>query len=62
VTRIDPEFNVYGGSIKKNLVLQNIQARLRMMLSFMFAQLVLGSANVDESLRGYFTKYDCSFW
>jgi NH3-dependent NAD+ synthetase len=22
--------------------------------------LVLGSANVDESLRGYFTKYDCS--
>ena len=23
--------------------------------------LVLGSANVDESLRGYFTKGDCSF-
>ena len=22
--------------------------------------LVLGSANVAESLRGYFTKYDCS--
>ena len=22
--------------------------------------LVLGSANVDESLRGYMTKYDCS--
>ncbi len=22
--------------------------------------LVLGSANVDESLRGYLTKYDCS--
>jgi NAD+ synthase (glutamine-hydrolysing) len=22
--------------------------------------LVLGSANLDESLRGYFTKYDCS--
>lgn len=22
--------------------------------------LVLGSANVDEALRGYFTKYDCS--
>jgi NAD+ synthase (glutamine-hydrolysing) len=21
---------------------------------------VLGSANVDESLRGYLTKYDCS--
>ena len=22
--------------------------------------LVLGSANVDETLRGYLTKYDCS--
>ncbi len=22
--------------------------------------LVLGSSNLDESLRGYFTKYDCS--
>lgn len=22
--------------------------------------LVLGSANLDEGLRGYFTKYDCS--
>jgi NAD+ synthase (glutamine-hydrolysing) len=22
--------------------------------------LVLGSANLDEALRGYFTKYDCS--
>ena len=22
--------------------------------------LVLGSANVDEGLRGYYTKYDCS--
>merc|ERR1712151_233429 len=24
------------------------------------ALLVLGSANVDEALRGYYTKYDCS--
>ena len=43
-----------------------------MVISYFFAQLtlwtvdrpgsllVLGSANVDESLRGYFTKYDCS--
>ena len=42
------------------------------MLSYLFAQLtlwvrarpggllVLGSANVDEALRGYMTKYDCS--
>lgn len=22
--------------------------------------LILGSANLDEGLRGYFTKYDCS--
>lgn len=48
------------------------QARLRMVLSYLFAQLmlwaksrsggllVLASANVDESLRGYMTKYDCS--
>ncbi|ETO24187.1 carbon nitrogen hydrolase/NAD synthase, partial [Reticulomyxa filosa] len=47
-------------------------ARLRMVLSYFLAQLlpwtrgrrgfllVLGSANVDESLRGYMTKYDCS--
>lgn len=45
-----------------------------MVMSYMYAQLlpwvrgrstgggllVLGSANVDETLRGYFTKYDCS--
>ena len=43
-----------------------------MVLSYLFAQLtpwtqdksgsllVLGSANVDEGLRGYLTKYDCS--
>lgn len=49
-----------------------LQARLRMVLSYLFAQLmlwakkrsggllVLGSANVDEALRGYLTKYDCS--
>jgi len=47
---------------------------LRMVVAYMFAQmlpfvrkrngtgglLVLGSANVDECLRGYLTKYDCS--
>jgi NAD+ synthase (glutamine-hydrolysing) len=49
-----------------------LQARLRMVLAYLFAQLmlwvrnrsggllVLGSANVDEALRGYMTKYDCS--
>ncbi|XP_002740923.3 glutamine-dependent NAD(+) synthetase-like [Saccoglossus kowalevskii] len=67
-----PKFKVHGGSVRENLALQNIQARTRMVLSYQFAQLslwsrglsggllVLGSANVDESLRGYLTKYDCS--
>ncbi|XP_072045971.1 glutamine-dependent NAD(+) synthetase-like [Amphiura filiformis] len=67
-----PRFRVEGGSSRENLALQNIQARSRMVLGYMFAQLslwsvgkpggllVLGSANVDESLRGYLTKYDCS--
>lgn len=48
------------------------QARLRMVIAYLFAQLilwvrgrpggllVLGSSNVDEALRGYLTKYDCS--
>jgi len=70
--RIMPRFKVNGGSSNEHMALQNIQARLRMVLSYFFAQLtlwtvgrpgsllVLGSANVDESLRGYFTKYDCS--
>ena len=72
VTGKTPHFRVHGGSNAENLALQNIQARLRMLLSYLFAQLalwsqgraggllVLGSANVDESLRGYLTKYDCS--
>ncbi|TNM90520.1 glutamine-dependent NAD(+) synthetase isoform X1 [Takifugu flavidus] len=67
-----PQFGVNGGSRRENLALQNVQARVRMVLAYLFAQLslwsrgrpggllVLGSANVDESLTGYFTKYDCS--
>lgn len=67
-----PQFRVNGGSSRENLALQNVQARIRMLLAYLFAQLslwarnkpggllVLGSANVDESLRGYMTKYDCS--
>lgn len=67
-----PQFRANGGSIRENLALQNVQARIRMILAYLFAQLclwaqgkpggllVLGSANVDESLTGYFTKYDCS--
>ncbi|EIW67818.1 hypothetical protein TREMEDRAFT_39964 [Tremella mesenterica DSM 1558] len=72
VTGKSPQFKAHGGSSAENLALQNIQARLRMVVGYMFAQLlpwargksggllVLGSANVDESLRGYLTKYDCS--
>ncbi|XP_008308891.1 glutamine-dependent NAD(+) synthetase isoform X1 [Cynoglossus semilaevis] len=67
-----PQFRAHGGSQRENLALQNVQARVRMVLAYLFAQLsqwargkpggllVLGSANVDESLTGYFTKYDCS--
>ncbi|XP_077297866.1 NAD synthetase [Arctopsyche grandis] len=72
VTSLVPKFRTKGGCPRQNLALQNIQARLRMVISYLFAQLmlwvrgrpggllVLGSANVDEALRGYMTKYDCS--
>ena len=67
-----PKFKVHGGSEAENIALQNVQARNRMVLAYLFAQLlpwsrghggtllVLASANVDECLRGYMTKYDCS--
>lgn len=72
VTGLTPRFRAQGGCARQNLALQNIQSRIRMVLAYIFAQLmlwvrnrpggllVLGSANVDESLRGYLTKYDCS--
>ncbi|CAG8500619.1 2043_t:CDS:10 [Paraglomus occultum] len=72
ITKRKPTFRSHGGTNVENLALQNIQARLRMVLAYLFAQLmpwvrnrpggllVLGSANADECLRGYFTKYDCS--
>ncbi|KAK9926365.1 hypothetical protein M0R45_023599 [Rubus argutus] len=72
VTGKRPRYKLDGGSNAENLGLQNIQARIRMVLAFMFASLlpwvhnkpgfylVLGSSNVDEGLRGYLTKYDCS--
>jgi len=67
-----PQYESRGGTYAQDLALQNIQARLRMVTAYLFAQLlpwvrgqsgfllVLGSANVDEGLRGYMTKYDCS--
>ncbi|KAI9808621.1 MAG: glutamine-dependent NAD(+) synthetase [Sarcosagium campestre] len=74
VTNFTPQFVTQGGTAAEGLGLQNIQSRLRMVFSYLFAQLlptvkgrrgagsllVLGSANVDEQLRGYYTKYDCS--
>lgn len=71
-TNRTPRFSVHGGTNAEDLALQNIQARLRMVTAYLYAQLlpwvrgrsgfllVLGSANVDEGLRGYMTKYDCS--
>ncbi|KAG7355090.1 NAD+ synthetase [Nitzschia inconspicua] len=71
-TKLTPHFQIHGGTMAEDLALQNIQARLRMVTAYLFAQLlpwtrsrkgfllVLGSANVDEGLRGYMTKYDCS--
>jgi len=72
LTSKTPKFKVFGGTTEENLALQNVQARSRMVFGYLLAQLVpwtrgkkgsllvLGSANVDESLRGYLTKYDCS--
>ncbi|CDF33983.1 glutamine-dependent NAD synthetase [Chondrus crispus] len=67
-----PQFRAHGGTKTENMALQCVQARIRMVVAYLFAQLtlwargrsgsllVLGSANVDEALRGYLTKYDCS--
>eukprot|EP01132_Coremiostelium_polycephalum_P004118 gene4118-5154_t len=72
ISKKEPQFKAHGGSNRENLALQNLQARSRMVLSYHLATLllweagrdgsllVLGSANCDESLRGYMTKYDCS--
>ena len=69
-TKFTPRFKAHGGTAWENLALQNVQARVRMVIIYLFAQLlptvrrrpngggllVLGSANVDESLYGYLTK------
>jgi NAD+ synthase (glutamine-hydrolysing) len=61
VTNFQPRFKVHGGSKAENAALQNVQARLRMVLSYLFASLlptvrqrpggggllVLASSNVD---------------
>lgn len=40
VTNFQPRFAVHGGTYAENAALQNIQARIRMVLSYMFAQLL----------------------
>jgi NAD+ synthase (glutamine-hydrolysing) len=61
VTNFQPRFKVHGGGGAENAALQNVQARMRMVLSYLFAQLlptvrqrpggggllVLASSNVD---------------
>ncbi|WAR07701.1 NADE-like protein, partial [Mya arenaria] len=70
--KLVPKFKVHGGGLRENLALQNVQARVRMVLAYLFAQLslwargrpggllVLGTSNADEGLRGNMTKHDCS--
>ena len=61
------KFRSEGGTWQEDLAKQNIQARERMVMTYLLSQtasdgflLVLSSGNVDEALRGYVTKYDCS--
>lgn len=70
LTNFQPRFKMHGGSPAENAALQNVQARLRMVLSYLFASLlptvrqrpggggllVLASSNVDgKSLK--YTPY-----
>lgn len=69
-----PRFAAHGGTASEDVARQNVQARMRMVLSYLMGQLlrasgagarggrllVLGTSNVDEALRGYLTKYDAS--
>lgn len=69
---ITMKFQAHGGSWQEDIALQNLYARIRMVLSYLLAQLtayknkkksfylVLASGNLDEILTGYYTKYDCS--
>lgn len=68
----EPRYQEQGGSWAEDIALQNIQARSRMVMSYLIGQLlplvlnksqnflVLASGNLEEGLTGYMTKYDCS--
>ena len=72
VYEVNLKFQTDGGNWAEDIALQNIYARVRMVLSYLFAQvvplkfkkkgfyLVLSCGNLDETLIGYYTKYDCS--
>ena len=77
VTGKIPKFKLYGGTHRENLAMQNVQARLRMVIAYLFAQLimwarglpggllVLGSANVDERYFDFISilsKFICSIF
>jgi NAD+ synthase (glutamine-hydrolysing) len=69
---LKPKFLSQGGTYEEDIALQNIQARTRMVFGYLLAGLtnwtrkkqgfllVLASANLDEGITGYMTKYDCS--
>jgi NAD+ synthase (glutamine-hydrolysing) len=66
------KFKNQGGNWMEDLALQNIQARTRLVTSYLISQtlqakglnkkflLVVGTGNCSEVNRGYFTKYDNS--
>lgn len=72
VMELTMKFQANGGTWQEDLALQNLYSRVRMVFSYLLAQvvpialkrpgflLVLACGNLDESLTGYFTKYDCS--
>lgn len=67
-----PQFLCHGGDCTQDIALQSLQARIRMVISYMIASLVswsrerkgfllvLSSGNLDEMVCGYITKYDNS--
>ena len=69
ITGKRPQFKANGGTDRENLALQNIQARIRMVLAYLFAHLimwcrgrnagllVLGSANTDERYTKRILKF-----
>ena len=70
--QIKTSFRQHDQFQNEDLALQNVQARIRLVLSYLCAQLLpvkfglssfllcFGTGNLSEVLRGYYTKYDCS--